>query len=113
MGGRAMTHSERSRKWLKDHPEYRGILAEQRARRRHKLLDAYTHGTFRCPDCLLGDPRVLVFDHVDGSGAADRAAHGHAGVEWRLYNLLPKLDPNIEVVCHNCNFLRRLKLRGD
>lgn len=49
----------------------------------------------------------LTFDHIDGMGFKDEVYRRHKRVELRLWKLYPKRDPNIRVLCYNCNSSRR------
>jgi predicted restriction endonuclease len=73
---------------------------------RKDVFDIYGRTCVCCGETILA---FLTLDHIDGNGAAHRRALGlgrAGGV--RFYAKIIKLDkdPNIQVLCMNCNLAK-------
>jgi len=102
----------RFRQWARYGGQYR---ARQRARNREikvRVLTHYGRGTLACACCGELELDFLTIEHKDRNGTADRLAvmgrkvGGHA-----YYRALIKLglpDKNLEVLCHNCQWGRKI-----
>ncbi len=68
--------------------------------------EAFAHYGMSCP-CGESEPNRLALDHVDDNGHAHRLATRLSGV--KLYSWLKThgWPPGYQVLCHNCNILKR------
>ena len=57
----------------------------------------------RCACCDEDNPILLVLDHVNGGGQADRAQHGRGRVLYRYLCRLGWPQDGYRLLCHNCN----------
>jgi len=83
----------------------RKTYGTERARRaRAKVIEAYGG---LCVCCGYDYADALAFDHVNGDGAADRKVRGSCtNIISYLHTRLPEIDPTLQLLCHNCNFLK-------
>lgn len=71
-----------------------------------EVLNHYSDGTNICKDCRTSDIRILTIDHIHGGGSEHRRELKTGNFYlWLKQNNYPE---GYEVVCHNCNWLRRL-----
>ena len=61
-----------------------------------------------CLHCSIDDPAILVLDHINGGGRQERRKIGPEA----LYRRAKDNSSEFQVLCHNCNFLKRLS-RGE
>jgi len=62
-----------------------------------------------CVDCGFSDMRALQLDHKNNDGNKDRKKFGNAEW-WRFYNKNRKLaKEKLQVLCANCNWIKRCK----
>ena len=108
-------HAEYAKEWRKkNRPKH---LANQKANivtQRLKVMEHYCGGDARCMCCDEREILFLQFDHTDDSGAAWRrdtktnlgyVPAGNNFPYWLEKNGYPD---NIQVLCANCNWGRRL-----
>lgn len=78
--------------------------------RKSKIFDMY--GGKSCAHCGTVDTRVLVIDHINNDGNQHRLKHlgskTHAGVHTYNWIIRNKYPPGFQVLCHNCNWIKRL-----
>lgn len=113
------TTVEYNRRWRAENPEK---VRAQRDRhkvtqrkvykeRRQQVVDAYG-GACSCPQCPESNTAFLTFDHVNGLGPEHRWSNGRAirgiGLINQLWRLLPERDPQIVLLCFNCNSGREI-----
>lgn len=60
----------------------------------------------QCKHCGIQDVRVLVIDHINGGGKADRATFKSPTSFYIHVSDFPK---GYQCLCHNCNFLKRIE----
>jgi hypothetical protein len=63
-----------------------------------------------CACCGFADSRALALDHVNGDGAAHRAAvstgrarRSNGGITWYARLNREPRDPDLQLLCYNCN----------
>lgn len=105
---------------LKKSPEVKEREADrERMRRlvlRYAVLSYYSKGDKPvCARCPTSDIRVLAIDHIYNDGAKERRMLGKGNkrgspsmviYKWIIENNFP---PRYQILCHNCNFLKRLE----
>jgi len=62
-----------------------------------------------CRHCGLGDIRVLVIDHKDGGGEQQRKTISM----MKFYRLVRDNPKPYQLLCHNCNHLKRIENNED
>ncbi len=72
---------------------------------RRKVVD-YLGG--KCARCGIDDARVLQIDHIKGNGRKDRLKY--KGNATHMLRVL-KSKEGFQLLCANCNFLKRLELK--
>ncbi len=65
-----------------------------------------TYGN-QCQNCGITDIRVLVLDHINGGGEKERKTVSMMKA-YRLA-LLPENHHKYQLLCHNCNHLKRIR----
>lgn len=69
-------------------------------------LDALTAiGELKCLHCGIDDVRVLAIDHIHGGGKAERDFYNG---EAKYYKHVAANPSNYQLLCHNCNYLKRI-----
>lgn len=82
-----------------------------RERVKRQMVEAYGG---KCIECGETDFIVLVLDHIDDDGAADRIKLRHAANGYKGYMRLRKLGwpkDRHQLLCHNCNFRKEYHRR--
>src|ERR1035437_1636836 len=106
------------RKWYKENREARRVYSKEYRQRNHntyterdkqrskdlrlKALHRYGGTIPKCKCCGEATQEFLAFDHIDGK---QREKH-HKGVSWYRMLSTEPIDPNIQVLCHNCNLAK-------
>jgi hypothetical protein len=88
------------------------------AKERKEVLMHYSNGKMECKLCGIPDERLLLIDHENGGGSQDRKKIKTSNLYHYLKaNTYPEgfVDSKGEfhkyrVLCHNCNFLERLRV---
>jgi len=86
-----------------------GAIEKQRERERQqnqtwRVRALMFHGGL-CTECGVNDMRVLTLDHVNGDGYSKRA-EGLRSI--RAFMDAVKNPEGYQVLCHNCNWVKRL-----
>lgn len=112
---RVKQRTEYNRRWREANPDkvaaWRPKAAERTKaayqRKRAEVLEAYGN---ECACCNESTVQFLTLDHKNGRNQsldAGKERNG-TGTVYRLHKLLPKLDPDIEILCWNCNSGRHI-----
>jgi len=92
------SHREYARRWSKENKDHRNTSHRVYLKRlRKEALEFYGR---KCVCCGEDHPEFLAFDHIHGNGKVHR---GNTGAANFLRRLLKKKDPEIRILCHNCN----------
>lgn len=90
-------------------PEYR-----QRNRElRYKSLVKYRTLVFdtlgrKCNECSFSDVRALQIDHVNGDGFKEKVEGKRRATNYfKIYNSLLNSENRFQVLCANCNWIKR------
>ncbi len=82
--------------------------------KRDALIDALggkcsCHGDdcWHTGECTVSDRRCLQIDHINGDGVADRGRLKTVGVVNYYFNHLAEARDKIQVLCANCNWVKR------
>jgi hypothetical protein len=59
-----------------------------------------------CVRCGFADERALQLDHVDGGGCMDNRS---VNIRGRLLRILRGEGPPIQLLCANCNWIKRFE----
>ena len=85
---------------------------------RMKVLEKYSNGMMNCALCGETDLIVLTIDHIDGKGNKHRREIGNGknsmtGSKFYLWLIKNNYPTGFRVLCHNCNFRERMRLRDN
>ena len=82
------------------------ILFRKRQMVRHRLRLYFMdlHGG-RCSRCGFSDTRALQIDHVNGGGVQELRRLGYKEFLWRVVD--PAFSKDYQVLCANCNWIKR------
>jgi len=67
----------------------------------------------KCKRCGINDQRVLTIDHIFGGGKKE---FDNSESSWKYYKYIKeiinnqKLDPPFQLLCHNCNHIKRIEI---
>jgi len=65
-------------------------------------------GGIKCRNCGITDMRVLQFDHINGNGKKERKKFKcHSTLQLYYYKLPHLAKQNLQVLCANCNWIKR------
>lgn len=64
----------------------------------------------RCEKCGFDDARALQIDHVNGGGIRERKKFGRYKIENHILSYLPNKCPSYQLLCANCNWIKRAVL---
>lgn len=120
MGRGGQSTAERTaynRRWREENPDKVAAwrpraaarMRDAHKKRRAELIKAYGG---KCACCGETEPIFLTLDHVNGVPEQHKDKQGKrlAGTVFTriLYNQLPQLDPDLRVLCFNCNSGRQI-----
>jgi hypothetical protein len=119
------TASERTMKWRRAHKDI--VRATDRAWRYRKCVEwklaVLSHygpqGKCQCswPGCEVVDPDMLVLDHIQNDGAADRRGQGVTRMKggWGTYYKLVRMGfpAGFQTLCHNHNWKKEIMRRRE
>lgn len=88
-------------------PVFRDIIAKARRALKLEVLAAYCGGSPRCRLCREANVRFLSLDHVEDDGKEHRKSVSDI-YRWAKKNGFPD---SLQVLCHNCNWLKHLGSR--
>ena len=94
----------RSTAWRKKNKDRSNELQRKRlARVRLEVLSWYAKGIPECACCGEKEDQFLSIDHINGRTKEEKKRMG-----YNLYCYLIKnpIDPNLQVLCHNCNLAK-------
>ncbi len=79
-------------------------IAEYR-RKWNAQLSADVRGAYgdECTCCGEDEPKFLLIDHIDGTGAARRRSGIDSGFHFHLWLRREGFPPGFQILCHNCN----------
>ncbi len=82
-------------------------VSDRIKKNRVKILEFYTHGTFKCSCCDVVGIEFLCIDHVNNDGNKQRKElrNLHSFYRWILKNNYPD---SLQVLCHNCNMAKQI-----
>ena len=81
---------------------------KRRARQRGMRLAVIEYLGKTCVYCGFTDIRVLQLDHIKGKGHEDFRKHKSPDTLYRYYfNNLDKAKENLQVLCANCNWIKK------
>lgn len=113
MGRGRQTTAERTaynRRWRAANPDKVAAWRpdqNRRQRERYKRKKAEVVAAYGgcCVCCGEAIPTFLTFDHISGEPERNPGGQRVSGtaVLYRLHKLLPATDPDIQVLCFNCN----------
>ena len=94
------------RKWyLKNQERQCRVNSERYHRERAKIFALL--GGAKCAECDWTDTRALIFDHLDGDGAAHRKIIGNS---WtKLFHDIFANPEKFQVLCCNHNQIKRIE----
>ena len=100
---------KRKKFWRKNNPEKaKAWLRENRKAKRMELL-GYLGG--RCKNCGFADWRALQIDHINGGGHAEMKKVGISNYQHHLLESVKKFPDMYQLLCANCNWIKRYKKR--
>lgn len=79
----------------------------QRNRRNAQRKNALEALGNKCVKCGFSDRRALQIDHVNGNGHSERESRSHRYAEDAIYRRAIEGDPNLQLLCANCNWIKR------
>ena len=81
----------------------------RRIRARSKIL--FTLGS-KCKRCGFSDSRALQVDHINGGGSIHRNTGNYEGRSANgLWNAIKRNFFDFQLLCANCNWIKRVELR--
>lgn len=101
-------NSELVKAWRrKDHAKNRERNAEQKHLRwKAQRLKVIQHLGGCCKRCGFADYRALQVDHVNGGGLKELRTEGGGGTRY-LKKVIADTDGNYQLLCANCNWIKR------
>ena len=93
--------------WELGNPEKRALYRTRNNRKRYqrlkeKIFDKLGHF---CKRCGMADKRVLCIDHVFGGGTKELRENRNQ--ERHFKRVLADTGGNYQILCHNCNWIKR------
>jgi len=112
IGKKAMTQTERTRRYRKNRPQKANeVLALQKEIRHKTKVEVQTHygnGKLACVVCGEDRPDCLSIDHIEGGGNRQRTElklrTTHSFYRWLQKNGYPE---GYQTLCMNCQFIKR------
>lgn len=81
---------------------------------RKKLMKFLCNGNIKCNVCEINDIQVLTFDHIHNNGKDDREYFANSDKMVLYYVQHPEeAKKELQVLCRNCNWIKRLERRTD
>lgn len=116
------------RKWTRNHPKetfaYRQLPRvkahrnrsniKHRLKRKMLIVRHYSNGTFACANPYnqhkepYRDIRALTIDHLAGNGAEQKRELGKFGNPFYGWIIRNNFPPGFQVLCANCQFIKRV-----
>lgn len=94
------TYQKHSHVYYAENKERIRLIAEER---KAIVLTHYGGGKCQCVNCGITDIDVLVIDHINDNGAAERRVNHTLGTSFYRWLMVHNFPEGYQTLCANCN----------